>query len=373
MLKQFSVFSVFLFSLLCAFASASDLVSQAHPKQIWVPSVDDQAKIDAITEGIKASIRKEFQLTGKAVRDAHAKQHGCVKAELTVADGLDKKGLNYGVFSTPGKTYKAWIRFSNGSGDPKGDDREAAGRGMAIKLFGVEGPKFLDDEKFTQDFQMINYPIFFAKNVTDYVGFQTDAIKFFATHPDEAKVVGAMADPKINPPVSPLESTYYSMTARQLGPVTQLKPIKFSARPIPCVEGAALPAAVKLNGTHDELRAALSETLAQRDACFEFRLQTQTTDAEMPVDNPVKLWDEKVSPFQTVAKIVIRKQSFESPAQETFCEDLSVSPWHTIAEHQPLGTVELTRKVVYQATSELRHELNQRPKQEPTGDETFGR
>jgi hypothetical protein len=346
------------------------------PQQIWVPSPAEQEAIDGIKNDILTSIRATFQKTGKAYRDAHAKQHGCVKAEFTVLGGLEEHDLNHGAFSTPGKTYRSWIRFSNGSGDPFQDDRIPGGRGMAIKLFGVEGAKFLDDEKFTQDFQMINYPVFFVKNAIDYVQFQKDPAAFFASsqHRAEAQVIGAMADPKIDPPMSPLESTYYSMTARQLGPVTRLHPIKFSAIPTPCAPGSSLPAPVRLTDSPNALRVAMRQTLSQRDACFYFRLQSQTNDTDMPVNNPVKLWDEKAAPFYNVARIVIPKQQFDGDPgdrQETFCEDLSISPWHTIAEHQPLGTIELTRKVVYQATSALRHELNQRPKEEPTGNEVF--
>ena len=121
-----------------------------------------------------------------------------------------------------------------------------------------------------------------------------------------------------------------------------------------------LEEAVAKNIRNDTLVVLAS--LVQREAANE---------EEMPIDNPVKLWDETKSPFQRVAKITIRKQTFESAAQEQFCEDLSITPWHTISEHQPLGTIELTRKAVYQATSELRHQLNGRPRTEPTGREVF--
>jgi hypothetical protein len=132
-----------------------------------------------------------------------------------------------------------------------------------------------------------------------------------------------------------------------------------------------LPAPLALKDSKDALRLALSETLAQRDACYDFQIQRQTNDAEMPVDNPVKLWREDVSPFQPVARVVIPAQSFESDAQKQFCEDLSITPWHSTEEHQPLGAIELTRKAVYEATSIMRHQLNQRPRVEPTGDEKF--
>jgi hypothetical protein len=64
----------------------------------------------------------------------------------------------------PGTTYQAWIRFSNGSGDPTRADIKRDARGMAIKVMGVPGKKLLDDESAatTQDFIMINHPVFFA-------------------------------------------------------------------------------------------------------------------------------------------------------------------------------------------------------------------
>ena len=47
---------------------------------------------------------------------------------------------------------------------------------MAIKLLGVAGEKLLDDEKdaTTQDFVLIDHPVFFIKDVADYVPFMED-------------------------------------------------------------------------------------------------------------------------------------------------------------------------------------------------------
>jgi hypothetical protein len=67
-----------------------------------------------------------------AVRDAHPKAHGCVVAEFRVEDDLPQY-LAQGVF-TPGRTYPAYIRFSNGDPDPNRDDAKGDARGMAIKL-----------------------------------------------------------------------------------------------------------------------------------------------------------------------------------------------------------------------------------------------
>ena len=81
--------------------------------------------------------------------------------------------------------------------------------------------------------------------------------------------------------------------------------------------------------------------------------------------------NETKAPFIEVATIRIPKQRFDSDAQQTFCENLSYTPWHALAEHRPAGGINRIRKVVYEGISVLRHKLNKTPRIEPTGDETF--
>ena len=86
----------------------------------------------------------------------------------------------------------------------------------------------------------------------------------------------------------------------------------------------------------------------------------------MPIEDTTVTWSEDDAPFQTVARLTIAKQSFDSPAQKKFCENLSFTPWHATKEHRPLGSVNRTRKVVYEATSAARHRLNGVARVEPT-------
>ncbi len=343
----------------------------AEIKPIWVPSVIEERVIAGISQGIEASIEAAFKKSGKAVRDAHAKQHGCVLAEFKIEDGLKERGLDAGLFADAGKLYEAVIRFSNGSGEADSDDRIPGGRGMAIKVMNVAGPKMLDDESFTQDFNMINFPAFFVKNIFDYVAFMKDRIGFFQPRPEEAKVVGALADPKINPPKNPLESQYFSMTPRQFGPTEKLAPIKFSAKPIACKPGEPLPAPVVLKDSPNALRIALIEGVKAGDSCFEFMVQRFVDEETTPVNNPVKVWDEAVTKFTRVATIRIQPQDFDNERRERICEDLGISPWHSQPELQPLGGIEATRRVVYAATSKLRRKLNNRDYKEPRGFQDF--
>jgi hypothetical protein len=66
-----------------------------------------------------------------------------------------------------------------------------------------------------------------------------------------------------------------------------------------------------------------------------------------------------------VARITIPKQEFDTPEQQTYCENLSFTPWHAVAEQRPLGVMNRIRRVVYETISATRHELNGAPRREP--------
>jgi len=53
------------------------------------------------------------------------------------------------------------------------------------------------------------------------------------------------------------------------------------------------------------------------------------------------------------------------PEAAEVCEARSFTPWHSIAEHRPLGGISRVRKAVYQTISTLRHQLNGQPRVEP--------
>jgi len=135
---------------------------------------DEKPIAEKLSVVIEESIRKQYS-AGSARRDAHPKAHGCVKAEIQILETLPDT-LAKGLF-IPGKTYQAWIRFSNGSGDPTRADIKHDARGMAIKVLGVPGKKLLEDEAqaTTQDFIMINHPVFFATDPARYLSFMEDA------------------------------------------------------------------------------------------------------------------------------------------------------------------------------------------------------
>jgi hypothetical protein len=355
----------FAFSSLSALICAGwlGLVAHAHAEVEPQPNADGEVipadEADAMAEVAKSivqSVQAEFDADGHAFRDAHRKAHGCVRATFTVLDHLPPE-LAQGVFAKP-KAFDAVIRFSNGSGQSQ-NDRKGDARGMAIKLMGVPGPKLLADEAnaSTQDFLMINHPVFFVRDAAQYVGFQSafergglPMFGWLIGHLFHGTgILLSIANHEVR---NPLASQYWSETPSRLG----TQQMKFSARP--CAGSSAVTTA---EGP-DRLRENLTTQLAQGGACFDFMVQTRAKPASMPIEDPTIEWREADAPFVPVAQIQIAAQV---PEQGEACETRSYTPWHSIAEHRPLGGISRVRKLVYQEVSTLRHQLNGQPRIEP--------
>jgi Catalase len=321
---------------------------------------DEKTIANQLSVVIEESIRKKYS-AGTARRDAHPKAHGCVKAEIRIVDTLPA-ALAKGMF-IPGKTYPAWIRFSNGSADPMRADIKGDARGMAIKVLGVPGQKLLEDEAdaTTQDFIMINHPVFFATDPARYLSFMDDANSdhFYRKLliPFDLGVKGTLialktGSSKIS---NPVQARYWSMVPYQLGTGA----VKYSARGC-----SATTDPLPKNPEHDFLRVALRRTLQSGDACMEFMVQPRTSD-NMDVEDSRIEWQEAAAPFYKIATIRIPQQTFDTPEQNTFCENLSFTPWHALSEHKPLGVTNRLRKVIYDHISRVRHAMNDSKREEP--------
>jgi hypothetical protein len=325
---------------------------------------NEQVLSGQIAAAIEKSIREQYQ-AGNARRDAHPKAHGCVAATFHVNEALPNS-LAKGVF-VPGKTYQAWIRFSNGSQDPGRADIKGDARGMAIKVMGVPGEKLLESERnaTTQDFIMINHPVFFANDPQRYLSLfeKTSSDSFInkLTIPLSLGFKGTViafetTRSKISNPVN---ARYWSMVPYQLGTGPARQAVKFSVRPC-----TAATDALPDNPSHDYLRDALRATLQQSDACMEILVQPRTSDI-MSVEDSMTEWTEAEAPFHKVATILISRQDFDTPEQNQFCENLSFSPWHSLPEHRPLGVTNRLRKGIYERISRVRHEMNSAERKEP--------
>jgi Catalase len=294
-----------------------------------------------------------------SLRQVHAKSHGCVWGEFTIADNIPEN-LRVGIFSTV-KTYPIWARFSNASSPLNQgvlqSDKIPDVRGFAIKLMQVEGKKVLEDEPNTQDFVMINHPVFFAREAEAYIRLAEIAA---GKLPKESMAYefGILQQMRAKKILNPLLIQYWSATPFRLG----TNVIRYSAKP----QGASV-ADVPIPDSDNYLREALKNTLSieKQDNYFDFLIQLQPDNNPKWVDDPTLAWDEVISPYIKVATIKIPTQEFDTQSRKQLDESLSFTPWHTLPEHEPLGSINAPRLKLYQTIARNRRQYNQQPISEP--------
>jgi len=349
----------------------------------------DQAAVDAIVATLVHHLRKEHPRPSRdepARRDAHPKHHGCVAATLEIERDLPEP-YGQGLFATPGP-YRAWVRFSNAFKVRHDLERDA--RGMALKIMGVKGAASGED---TQDFLLVTHKVFFARTPADFVDFPAAvAVRgflrlasrtigfFFGLRPFRFKLRGFIAlQRSLNWSTSPLVRTYFSQTPYRYG----RSAAKLRARPqqrgspfqwLRLWIKLAVHWFTSLFGRpmtrwENSLRDELLEYLRTREARFDLEVQLHRDG--MPLDDAVVAWSTGQSPYRKVATLRILKEPHPDIATMTaFGEHLSFTPWHGLAAHEPLGSINLARRRVYDAISSLRHQLNRVSRREPRAGES---
>ncbi|HEY5138567.1 MAG TPA: catalase family protein, partial [Methylococcales bacterium] len=334
----------------------------------------------------------------QTLRGVHPKTHGCVKATFTINPDIAPE-FQVGLFAEPGKRFDAFIRFSNAAGLVGPDiDKEGkhGSRGMAVKVLDAGGEVLIEDNGArNQDFLMINLPVFAFANTEDYLrldkvldqqGDKPDG--FFAPlqlqNPDiteeqrrtiqayiEAEDISAEAIQRIaasaqivgqiqsTPVANSLGIQYFSAAPFLFGTD---RVMKFSAKPVAVVPPTEVP-----NPPPDNyLRDVLTETMSRNeDLHFDFMLQVRSEGDDLGIENASSEWKESDYPFISVAKITIPRPQPEVNSEENkaHCENLAFTPWHSLVEHQPIGSINRLRKSVYQASAE--HRLEQEPEPMP--------
>lgn len=327
-----------------------------------IPSGEAAMTQDVIQTAVR--IVDQHRESTRYLRDAHAKAHGCVKAEVQVLPEL-AQDLRRGVFSEPGKRWQASMRLSNGNAYPQFDNMRDA-RGMAIKLLDVPGKQLLGDRQglHEQDFVMFSHPNFFVSDVAEYrqnVAAQADGKKIMAFFPGwdprtwqvrHLFIALATLSP---PPESPTRTAYFSVSPYKFGEANA----KF--RVMPDLDNCPAYTLPKQNrDLPNFLRGALTQQLStdRIPACFVLQIQRQDANRFMPIEDTSIEWREQDAPFETVARITLPPQDFDTPALNLQCDNLSFNPWFGLEAHRPIGGINRLRKAVYEAVSDYRHSRN---------------
>jgi hypothetical protein len=314
-----------------------------------------------------STFTRENWLPGGAQRFGNTKTFGVLRAEFTVLGGLPPH-LRRGLFGVP-RTYPAYVRFS-GPGPYAPPDLEDLGQcSVAIKVMSVDGPKLMADESATQDLIMVTPASFVTPNIRENsamqrwvrakapLGYLIDRRPFRLLH----LVMQMLYSPMHS---NPLEVQYYSNVPFLLGAG---QAVQYSLKPLR--EGRSrIPVRPKEN----YLRDAMVRTLTEGDWEMDFMVQVQTDPHLMPIEDATVHWPERLSPYIAVARLRLPAQRFDSDSQLRFADVLRFNPWHSLAEHRPLGNSNRARRTMYLELATLRQAMNQVEHVEPTGDETFG-
>lgn len=344
---------------------------------IETPKPDEDGVIDQII----ASMTRESETTAKryghAVRASHAKVSGVVVGELQILGDLPPE-LAQGLFARPG-THPAVVRFAQGPGELL-KDSVSTHRGMAIKVFGVEGETLPGHNGTTQDFVLATGPVFPNPDAEGFLG-SMKQLEIGTKAPEDVKVaVSKMAraantlvktftgkDTPIldffgHAPKHPLAEPYYSQAALRYGDFVA----KVGAFPATPAQDALAKETLDSSADPDVFRHAVAAQFREAEAVFEIRVQLCTDLDAMPVEDASKEWSDARSPYRTVARLVLPVQAADSPARFTYADDvLSFRPAHSLAAHRPLGSLMRARLKTYAALSRFRHERNAVRETEP--------
>uniref|UniRef100_UPI0035CC2E66 catalase family protein n=1 Tax=uncultured Sphingomonas sp. TaxID=158754 RepID=UPI0035CC2E66 len=356
--------------------------SSLKPPVRYSPAVETPEKDEAETsQGLNATlhdiIHKTSQDYGHAVRSVHAKSHALLEATLTIPSLPPE--LAQGLFATPGE-HQVVLRFSSIPGDILPDSISVP-RGLSVKVLGAEGERLPDSEgDTTQDFILVNGPAFAAPKAKAFLGNlkllakTTDKIEGFKTALSSVLQTAEAAVEALGgssallstlggaPNVHPLGDTYYSQTAFRFGDYIA----KISVVPVSVSLTEHTKEKIDTTDRPDALREEVAKVMTAKDGVWEIRVQFCRDLEAMPVEDPSKVWDEKLSPFVTVGTITAPSQSSWTYERSKAIDDgMRFSVWTGLTAHQPLGSINRVRKSAYQMSSDFRAKFNGCPIHEP--------
>ncbi len=308
-------------------------------------------------DSIISSFEKQMRLLwkpGAYERGGNTKTHGIVRGEFIVHDNLPPQ-FRHGIYAEP-HSYRAWVRFSGPGPYITPDIDDPGFFSISIKLMGVPGPKLMEEEKFTVDMFGVCTATFvtadtIANAQLQRASVQNAAIFHFLNFRKPHVLDLIMQSLFMKTQTSPFEAPYFSCVPYLLG---EGQAMQYSVWP-KSKKRSRIPR-LPLRPPDDYLRQAMVAALTAGDVELDIRLQLQTDPHLMPIENNT---------------LRLPRQQFDSPAQLDFAKKLSYNPWHTIAEHRPLGNQSRARRRMYYTLSKLRHDMNAVPHYEPNGDEVF--
>jgi catalase len=332
-------------------------------------------KINEVFDEILETTARDYD---HAVRAVHAKAHGILKGTLTVHQGLAPE-LAQGLFANPAK-HEVLLRFSTNAGDILPDSISLP-RGLAIKVLDVEGERLPDAEGKTQNFVLVNGPVFqaptadkFLANLkllaktTDRLEGTKETLSTVLRGVNTALEAVGISSSKVQslggaPNSDPLGETYFSVTPFRYGNHVA----KFQLVPVSPDLTAQTGTTIDAADRPDAIRETIRSQMRTFNGVWELRVQLCRDLDKQPLEDPTVEWKESDSPFQTVATIKVDPQdSWDAALVQSVDEEMRFSVWVGLEAHRPLGNINRARKAPYEHSAAFRARFNGCPIHEPS-------
>lgn len=336
-----------------------DYVSYASDVEQVAP--DEEETIEKLRQVFEKLAYLQEEKEGHAMRTSHAKATGFLEGELTVIDGLPPE-LAQGLAAHP-KRYRALVRFAQGPGELL-DDRISTHRGMAIKLFDVEGPRIAEaNDPSTQDFVLeARGASFIHSTPKNFLADARAGVSNAPSMPDVFKsVVSSLSratetlvetfggESKLltflgHPSLHPLAENYFSQAPMRWG--EYIAKIAF----LPSGDTLRAIGETKIDASEDgnAFRHAMEDFFRRNTADFEMMVQLNTDLEAMPIEDAAKDWSQDASPYRAVGRLRFGQQeAYTEEKRRLFDEQLAFQPNNSLEAHRPLGGIMRARLQLY--------------------------
>jgi hypothetical protein len=341
------------------------------------PAPDESKAIDELSATMQHITRTMATHYRHAYRPVHAKSHGVLVGSLEVHGNLAGP-LAQGLFATPG-SYPVILRFSTNPGDLLADSVSSP-RGLAIKILNVSGEMVAthagsttqdivcvdgkafgapDPAGFVKQLQLLDKTLELSETVKQAVSTVvrgTNAL--FSAVGVHSGALNALGHPYTHI----LGHTFTTVAPIRYGDYVAKLAIAPSSANLKELAGKHIDAGEGFNA----LEVLIRRFFESNTGVWEIQAQLALQSENFPIEDASKEWPEKESPYQTVATLTVDPQESYSDARQIFVdEQLSFSPWHALAAHQPLGGIMRARLKAYEEAQKFRAQRNLRPHVDP--------
>lgn len=338
--------------------SASVKYMRWDAEGVEVEQPGEKETIKEVSDQFKRFQMMNFKEHMHCFRGTHLKTQGCVVGKFIVHDDLPEY-LAQGMFTKSGE-YDCIMRYS--SLTPKLlPDNIPAPRGIGIKIFGVKGEKIWGEDKNTQDWTMNNYPILELRDpkttydIADSLERNWNNLPNFADEQSK-RVDGDVATYGSQLPRQQLVAMpQYSQSAYRHGKYVA----KYGVFPLGDNQKNLDKYNIKDDDPVNILSQLTREFHMRNKVKYSFCAQMLQDLKEQPVDDIGVEWDPDKYPFEQIATLEFDPKDSWIPEFRVWWDDkITCNTWHGLKEHQPLGSTNRMRRVVYAESRKLRLRVN---------------